>query len=105
MTVLDSRQMDIAAATVAVHAFAAANLDRMMPRGTPLKPEAPRSPTMGEQIVDALRNQTFGSVVTGILTGVLGLLFGVCAGCYLKPKPRPKEIGTELEMQKMLQDE
>ena len=33
MTVLDSDQMDIAVATVAVHAFAAANLESMMPRG------------------------------------------------------------------------
>jgi hypothetical protein len=46
MTVLDSAQMDKAAATVAVHAYAAAMLSEMMPRGEMLEPRPPQENIM-----------------------------------------------------------
>ena len=101
MTVLEPDQMDLAVATVAVHAFAAANLDSMMPRGPMLAPEAPEPATSMEAMMQQLAE---GAGLTAVLTAVLGVLVGVCLGCCLK-KNKPALSASPDEMKRMLQDE
>ena len=67
MTVLDPDQMDKAVATVAVHAFAAANLKTMMPRGKMLAPEAPQALTSMQAVMQELED---GASLTAVLTAV-----------------------------------
>ena len=94
MTVLDPDQMDLAVATVAVHAFAAANLNSMLPRGTMLRPEPPPPPSMFTQLQE-------GATVSSLLTAVLGLVVGVVMGCCLK---KSKTVFRDSdEMKRMLE--
>ena len=96
MTILDPDQMDLAVATVAVHAFAAANLESMLPRGKMLAPEAPPPPSMFSQLQE-------GATVSALLTGVLGVVVGVGAGCCLKKTKKPEPAGDSDEMKRMLE--
>ena len=68
MTVLDPDQMDKAVATVAVHAFAAANFKNMMPRGKMLAPEAPQAPTSMQAMMQELED---GASLTAVFTAVV----------------------------------
>ena len=78
MTVLDSDQMDIAVATVAVHAFAAANLQTMMPRGKMLAPEAPQPPSSMQAMLQQLEE---GASLTALFTGVVRVFVQMRLGC------------------------
>ena len=90
MTVLDPGQMDIAAAVVAVHAFAAANIEPLMPRGPWLLPQPP-SPALDGFIVGAGGgNATEGGGVSSAIWGVLlGLLIGGVGGAVCARRGSP----------------
>ena len=59
-----------------VQAYAAAQLTDMLPRGPGLKPVAPVKPGLVESTLRQMMNQTSGSIATGLLTAILGLLVG-----------------------------
>lgn len=84
MTVLDPKQMDIAAATVAVHAFAAANIEPMMPRGEWLMPQPPPQPAAGLAAASTgPAVQEAGGGGSGLMWGLLGAVLGLLAGALV----------------------
>lgn len=83
MTVLEASQMDIAAAVVAVHAFAAANIEPMMPRGPWLHPQ----PSLASSTVHAVDVDTPAHSFTSMIVAALGgVAVGICfsRGCSAK---------------------
>lgn len=132
MTVLDSAQMDKAAATVAVHAYAAAMLSEKMPQGEMLKPR-PLQENLMQRFAHAMESPVLSALVTGVLGLLIGMLpvfpggtlacsaicihidvaylmvvnvaAGAVVGRCTKKAPAQLPEGTFTEMEKMLPDE